>query len=148
MRTSSILVVGGALCLVLGGGVTTAAIASPDYRDEHRHPSGVVCRGEWYPREFHDDGLLIVGCAKAEPKHKPRPVAQSTTRRTTVAPPTSTTTRPTVEPSVTRTTATSTTSVYYPNCDAVRAAGKAPLYRNDPGYRPALDRDDDGVACE
>lgn len=38
--------------------------------------------------------------------------------------------------------------VYYKNCDAVRAAGKAPLYRGQPGYRPALDRDNDGVACE
>lgn len=39
-------------------------------------------------------------------------------------------------------------SVYYPNCDAVRAAGKAPLYRGQPGYSAKLDRDKDGVACE
>lgn len=39
-------------------------------------------------------------------------------------------------------------SVYYANCDAVRAAGKAPLYRGQPGYRAGLDGDDDGVACE
>ncbi|MFI7274227.1 excalibur calcium-binding domain-containing protein [Streptomyces sp. NPDC049879] len=39
-------------------------------------------------------------------------------------------------------------SAYYENCDAVRAAGKAPLYRNDPGYRRALDRDNDGTACD
>jgi hypothetical protein len=39
-------------------------------------------------------------------------------------------------------------SVYYPNCAAVRAAGKAPLLRGQPGYRPALDRDGDGKACE
>ena len=38
--------------------------------------------------------------------------------------------------------------VYYPNCAAVRAAGKAPLHRGDPGYRSGLDRDGDGVACE
>jgi hypothetical protein len=38
--------------------------------------------------------------------------------------------------------------VYYPNCTAVRAAGKAPLRRGDPGYRAALDRDSDGIACE
>jgi hypothetical protein len=37
---------------------------------------------------------------------------------------------------------------YYANCAAARAAGKAPLYRGQPGYRAALDRDDDGVACE
>lgn len=38
--------------------------------------------------------------------------------------------------------------VYYENCAAVRAAGKAPLYQGQPGYRPGLDRDGDGVACE
>lgn len=37
---------------------------------------------------------------------------------------------------------------YYRNCDAARAAGVAPLYRGDPGYRPKLDRDRDGIACE
>ncbi|WP_205413119.1 excalibur calcium-binding domain-containing protein [Austwickia chelonae] len=30
----------------------------------------------------------------------------------------------------------------------VRRAGTAPLRRGDPGYRPELDRDGDGVACE
>lgn len=39
-------------------------------------------------------------------------------------------------------------NVYYPNCAAVRAAGKAPLMAGQPGYRAALDRDHDGVACE
>jgi endonuclease YncB( thermonuclease family) len=37
---------------------------------------------------------------------------------------------------------------YYANCAAVRAAGAAPLYSWQPGYRPALDGDSDGVACE
>lgn len=39
-------------------------------------------------------------------------------------------------------------TAYYRNCAAARAAGAAPLYRGEPGYRPALDRDGDGVACE
>ncbi|WP_053731695.1 excalibur calcium-binding domain-containing protein [Nocardia sp. NRRL S-836] len=39
-------------------------------------------------------------------------------------------------------------SAYYANCAAARAAGVAPLYRGQPGYRSALDRDNDGVACE
>nr|WP_229698435.1 excalibur calcium-binding domain-containing protein [Wenjunlia tyrosinilytica] len=39
-------------------------------------------------------------------------------------------------------------SVTYRNCDAVRAAGKAPLHRGDPGYSGRLDRDGDGVACD
>ena len=37
---------------------------------------------------------------------------------------------------------------YYPNCAAVRAAGRAPLHRGEPGYRPGLDRDGDGIACD
>lgn len=40
------------------------------------------------------------------------------------------------------------TDVYYARCSDARAAGAAPLYEGDPGYRPALDRDGDGVACE
>lgn len=38
--------------------------------------------------------------------------------------------------------------IYYPNCTDVKAAGAAPLHKGDPGYREALDRDGDGVACE
>ena len=38
--------------------------------------------------------------------------------------------------------------VYYPNCAAARAAGAAPLYAGQPGYRSGLDRDGDGRACE
>jgi hypothetical protein len=34
------------------------------------------------------------------------------------------------------------------SCAEVRAAGKAPLYRGDPGYTAALDRNGDGIACE
>lgn len=39
-------------------------------------------------------------------------------------------------------------TVYYANCAAARAAGVTPLLRQQPGYRAALDRDGDGVACE
>ncbi|NGQ94986.1 nuclease precursor [Brevibacillus sp. SYP-B805] len=38
--------------------------------------------------------------------------------------------------------------VFYANCSEARAAGAAPIYRGEPGYRPKLDRDNDGVACE
>lgn len=37
---------------------------------------------------------------------------------------------------------------YYQNCSDAKAAGAAPLYRGSPGYRPGLDGDNDGVACE
>ncbi len=38
--------------------------------------------------------------------------------------------------------------VYYANCSAARAAGAAPIMRGEPGYREAMDRDKDGIACE
>ena len=44
--------------------------------------------------------------------------------------------------------ATQPAQVYYKNCAEVRAAGMAPILAGQPGYRSALDRDGDGVACE
>ncbi|TFD50306.1 DUF1524 domain-containing protein [Cryobacterium frigoriphilum] len=38
--------------------------------------------------------------------------------------------------------------VFYQNCDAVRAAGAAPISTGQPGYSRKLDRDGDGVGCE
>ncbi|PPL19367.1 hypothetical protein GY24_06380 [Microterricola pindariensis] len=39
-------------------------------------------------------------------------------------------------------------NVSYANCDAVRAAGAAPIRVGDPGYSRKLDRDGDGIGCE
>lgn len=39
-------------------------------------------------------------------------------------------------------------AVYYHRCDDARAAGAAPIRRGQPGYRPFLDADSDGIACE
>ena len=39
-------------------------------------------------------------------------------------------------------------AVYYENCTAVKAAGAAPIMQGEAGYRSALDRDGDGVACD
>ena len=38
--------------------------------------------------------------------------------------------------------------VYYSGCREARAAGAAPIYRGQPGYRSGMDGDDDGIACE
>lgn len=43
--------------------------------------------------------------------------------------------------------ACSSDSTKYADCDAVRAAGKAPLHKGDPGYSKKLDGDGDGTAC-
>ncbi|WP_019008251.1 excalibur calcium-binding domain-containing protein [Deinococcus aquatilis] len=37
---------------------------------------------------------------------------------------------------------------YFASCAAARAAGAAPIRRGQPGYRPEMDGDGDGVACE
>lgn len=39
-------------------------------------------------------------------------------------------------------------SVYYRHCADARAAGVAPIYAGQPGYREGLDADGDGIACE
>jgi hypothetical protein len=70
--------------------------------------------------------------AVVQPVPKPatsRPAPRRTTQRPAPPPP---------EPA----------DVYYENCAAARAAGAAPLYVGDPGYRAGLDRDHDGIACE
>jgi micrococcal nuclease len=38
--------------------------------------------------------------------------------------------------------------VYYKNCTEAKAAGVYNIQKGEPGYRAALDRDNDGVACE
>lgn len=43
---------------------------------------------------------------------------------------------------------TAPASAYYKNCDAVRAAGAAPIRAGQPGYSRKLDRDGDGIGCE
>ncbi|MEU9109109.1 excalibur calcium-binding domain-containing protein [Streptomyces xanthophaeus] len=39
-------------------------------------------------------------------------------------------------------------STHYKNCDAAKAAGAAPIRKGQPGYRSALDKDGDGIACD
>jgi hypothetical protein len=60
-------------------------------------------------------------------------------------PPTSGAARSAPEPQDSRSSAG---RAYFGDCAAARAAGAAPLKRGEPGYRSALDRDSDGVACE
>ena len=42
----------------------------------------------------------------------------------------------------------SSSSVYYSGCQEARAAGAAPIYAGQPGYREEMDGDADGIACE
>ncbi|MEU7787114.1 excalibur calcium-binding domain-containing protein [Amycolatopsis sp. NPDC049159] len=84
----------------------------------------------------------------------PAPAPLPTTAAPPVAPPAPATKAAPKPPPVVRTTEEAPPapepdhSAYYANCSAAKAAGAAPLYRGEPGYRSALDRDGDGVACE
>lgn len=77
------------------------------------------------------------------------PVTQAPTTEATVPATTraSATTAATA-PATTAATAPATSAVYYNNCAEVRAAGKDPIYRGQPGYRSGLDGDSDGIACD
>lgn len=72
----------------------------------------------------------------------PQPTETSAPSTTQPAPPPRTvaprTTQPKANPGVT----------YYKNCDAVRAAGAAPIHAGEPGYARHLDRNGDGTGCE
>lgn len=37
---------------------------------------------------------------------------------------------------------------FWSGCDDARAAGTAPIYSGEPGYREGMDGDGDGIACE
>lgn len=55
---------------------------------------------------------------------------------------------PVIEQPVSAAPAPAPARVYYANCSEARAAGAAPIYEGQPGYRRKLDRDGDGIACE
>lgn len=77
------------------------------------------------------------------------PSATAPTPQPEAAPTSSTSTSTTTSgPAPAAPATTGAADVYYPSCAAVRAAGKAPLHRGDPGYRQGLDGDSDGSSCE
>jgi hypothetical protein len=86
----------------------------------------------------------------SEPSETPTP-AQTSVRTTDTSPTPAPQVSPTTSHSSTEPTMTPapvSPAVTYTSCAEVRAAGKAPLHRGDPGYSRELDRNGDGVACE
>lgn len=86
------------------------------------------------------DGLVPVTPSGETQESKPEPT------------PAPTTPAPSPQPTTTPAPATSVPApkvdVYYANCTEARAAGAAPLFEGEPGYRLAMDGDKDGIACE
>lgn len=128
-----------------------AAPATSDYRGSHemtRTALGVLlalsmaaCGGA-----AKDGGQVETGGQTVTSTSQVAPTQAMTTTTKPIATSVATT-RSAVSPATTTATAT----VRYANCTEVRAAGKAPLRRGQPGYTSgtsALDRDGDGIACE
>jgi len=83
---------------------------------------------------------VLTGCGATAPKPVPTtPAVRSSPATTPVRP---------VVPSVPTTPTTPAGDVYFAKCADAWAAGAAPLYRGQPGYRSGLDGDKDGIACE
>jgi hypothetical protein len=83
----------------------------------------------------------------AVPSYSPTPIAPAPDKRPVYSPP-AVPSVPSYNPAPITPAPSNPVPAYYSNCDAARKAGATPLYRGQPGYRPGLDRDGDGVACE
>lgn len=92
---------------------------------------------------------MVLLCCCGTPDNEAPPVVQITEQASDTAEPAITkkvVTKP--QTKYTETAKPKKTKVYYANCDAVRAAGKDPLFKGQPGYAAKLDANSDGVACE
>ncbi|HLM65598.1 MAG TPA: excalibur calcium-binding domain-containing protein [Acidimicrobiales bacterium] len=78
---------------------------------------------------------------------QPTTMASTAPTTTTTAPATTTTPVPTTAPPPTAPPPTEP-GVYYRNCIEAAMAGATPIQAGEPGYRPELDLDGDGEACE
>lgn len=91
----------------------------------------------------------MIGCSDGDPETSPRTTTTTVARSTTSRPPTTSTTSTTLPPTTTSTTPPTTDvpplpETYYATC----AEAPGPVLAGEPGYRPALDRDGDGIACD
>ena len=128
-----VLVVSAVAVLTCCGGLLGIGIAAGPATEPDKAPEKAVAQ----------EVPTVAAPTTAAPAPEVSPVSPEPSPSPTTAAPT--TAKPAAKPSPRKTTAP---AVYYKNCDAVRAAGKAPLLRGQPGYRTGLDRDLDGEACE
>lgn len=96
--------------------------------------------GLWVTRAEHDAMARVLQTCPAQGLPRAYPIKRGGGPEKTVK----TTGNPAAKPAPVAAGGTS----YYRNCDAVRAAGRAPIRAGDPGYSRKLDRDGDGVGCE
>ena len=89
--------------------------------------------------------IKLTAKAKVAPTPSPSPTTKSPSPTPTTTSPTPT---PEPEPTSEAPAPAPEPEVFYKNCAAARAAGAAPIYRGQPGYRSKLDADGDGIACD
>lgn len=113
-----------------------------------------MARQEHQPR--HDRGFIIAGAMLAigfltgrcsAPTSQPA-VAPQALAAVPPEPNSSSSTKPAADRPLHVRSTVAESSAFYANCSEARAAGAAPIYAGQPGYRPRLDRDGDGIACE
>jgi len=94
--------------------------------------------------------LLLSGCASTTPEILPEETLPSISESVAPEPaPVVEAPAPAPEPApVVEAPVPAAPVVSYANCDEVKAAGKAPLAADQPGYASKLDRDGDGIACD
>jgi hypothetical protein len=115
-------------------------------------PTGVETTSEGTPSAPETGAPTTTGPTAAqtsEPTQTPTHTPSETPRETPTPEPSTPESSTPKTPEATSAPTTSTAAtVVYQNCGEVRAAGKAPLHRGDPGYTAELDRNGDGTACE
>ena len=89
--------------------------------------------GLWITQAEHDAMARVLGSCASEPAH---------TSTFTPAP------VPAPAPAPAPAPVPAPAAPVYANCDAVRAAGAAPIHPGDPGFEQKFDRDKDGVGCD
>ncbi|GAA4542996.1 excalibur calcium-binding domain-containing protein [Amycolatopsis samaneae] len=114
---------------------TDAALAPLEAAEKAAHQAG---SGLWGPP---CNGVIDAPAPVATPTPQPAPKTEPAPSTQAAPPRPETTEQPAPAPKP-------DPGVYYKNCAAAKAAGAAPLHLGEPGYRPALDADHDGVACE
>jgi hypothetical protein len=104
----------------------------------------------WVTQAEHDAmARILADCAgQLAPTNEQGPVAASSAPAPAVAAPVAPAPAPVAPAPAPVAPAPAPAVVYYANCAAAKAAGVAPLFAGQAGYRPALDRDADGKACE
>lgn len=103
--------------------------------EEANHLASIGWKYEGIAWQAVAEGYLDTSYGKPTTQEQPKETGVTVEQPALTHQPTSEQPAPTNQPS-------------YKNCDAVRAAGAAPIRKGDPGYGPHLDRDGDGIGCE